>query len=233
MSQESDDGVAEPEPDPPERHGGLDLMEAMGGKRGIADSGLPGAVFVTVYTVSGQDLRYALWSALGLAVLLTVIRVVRRESLQFAITGLLGIGLAAFIAARTGRAQDFFLPALLKDAGFAALYLASILTRWPLMGVLIGPLLGEGMTWRKDPARRHAYMLATWPWFGLFAIRLVVQVPLYLAGATVMLGYLRVAMGIPLYLVTLWLTYRAIRSAPPLQLPVDEVSQPEEDSSSD
>lgn len=201
----------------PERHGGLDLMEALGGKRGITDSGLPGAVFVTVYTLSAQDLQIALWSAVALAVLLTLIRVIRRESLQFAITGLIGIGLAAFIAQRTGRAQDFFLLPLLKDAGFAALYLTSILVRWPLMGVIIGPLLGEGMTWRKDPARRRAYSLATWPWVGLFASRLVVQVPLYLLGATVALGYLRVAMGIPLYLVTLWLTYRAIRGAPPLR----------------
>jgi hypothetical protein len=222
MTGEPEVDPSAPDPDAPERHGGLDLMEALGGKRGIIDSGLPGALFVTVYTLSGQDLRVALWAAVGLAVVLTLVRVVRRESLQFALTGLVGIGLAAFIASRTGRAQDFFLLPLLKDLGFAVLYLVSILTRWPLMGVILGPLLGEGMTWRKDPARRRAYSLATWPWVGLFASRLVVQVPLYLAGATVALGYVRVAMGVPLYLITLWLTYLAIRTAPPLRKPARE-----------
>ena len=205
---------------------GVDLLEALGGKRGLADSGLPGAIFVTVFTLTGQNLEPALWSAIGAATVFTLIRVVRREPLQFAIAGLVGIGIAAFIASRTGRAQDFFLPALFKDAGFGLLYLVSILVKWPLIGLIVGPLVGEGMTWRKDPVRRRAYTMATWPWFGLFVARLVVSLPLYLAGATVALGYVRLAMGIPLYLVTLWLSYRAIRSTPPLQLPADDDDDP-------
>ncbi|MEO8328509.1 MAG: DUF3159 domain-containing protein [Candidatus Nanopelagicales bacterium] len=195
----------------------VDLVEALGGKRGLVDGGLPGAIFVTAYTLTGQNLPVALWSAVSVGVLFTLIRVVRRESLQFAITGLVGIAIAAFIASRTGRAQDFFLPSLLKDVGLGLLYLVSILVRWPLIGVIVGPLTGEGMTWRKDPARTRAYQKATWPWVGLFVVRLSVQLPLYFLGATVALGYVRVAMGIPLYLVTLWLSYAAIRSAPPMR----------------
>ena len=196
---------------------GVDLLQTLGGKQGIAESGLPGAVFVTVYTVNGQNLGPALWSAIGVAVLLSVWRLVRRESVQFALSGLIGVAIAAFVASRTGRAADFFLPGLLLQAGYALVYLTSIIVRWPLIGVVLGPLFGEGMTWRQNPGRRRAFMLATWAWFSMFVLRLAVQLPLYLLDMTVALGYVKLAMGWPLFAVVAWITFLLIRAAPPAQ----------------
>ena len=191
---------------------GLDLVEAMGGRHGIAESGLPALVFVIAYTVSGNDLTVAIWSAVALGVAATVVRLVRRETLQFAFAGLAGVALAAFVAGRTGRAEDFFLPGLLLNAGYAAAYAISIVVRWPLIGVIVGALLGEGTAWRKNRDEVRLYSKASWIWVGVFLSRLAVQLPLYLAGSLVALGIARTAMGIPVFALGVWLTYLVLRA---------------------
>ncbi len=85
------------------------------------------------------------------------------------------------------------------------------MVRRPLVGYLVGALTGEGTGWRHDPARLTVYTRATWIWVVLFSLRLAVQLPLYLAGAVVELGVARTAMGIPLFAVGAWLTWRLVR----------------------
>ena len=188
-----------------------DLAEALGGAHGLADSSLPGLAFVLGYTISGSDLQTAIVAAVGVALVMTAVRIARRETLQFAFAGLVGVAIAAFIAERTGRAEDFFLPGLLLNAGYALAYAISIWIRWPLIGVLAGPLVGEGMEWRKDSDRVAVYTKASWIWVGVFALRLAVQLPLYLAGAVVALGIAKAAMGVPIFIVAIWLTYLVLR----------------------
>jgi Protein of unknown function (DUF3159) len=202
----------EPATEPEHRHEGpRDLAEALGGAHGLADSSLPGLAFVIAYTVSGNELEPSIVSALAVAFALTVVRLARRETLQFAFAGLVGVGIAAFIASRTGRAEDFFLPGLLFNAAYALGYAISIWVRWPLIGVLAGPLVGEGMEWRQDPERVAVYARASWIWVGVFALRLAVQLPLYLAGSVVALGIAKAAMGVPIFIVAIWVTYLVLK----------------------
>jgi hypothetical protein len=189
-----------------------ELLEAMGGTRGVAESGLPGIAYVTAYTIDGQDLELSLWIAIGVAAVLTAMRLWRRETLQFAIAGLVGVGIAAFITSRTGRAEDFFLPGLLLNAAYAAAYLISIVVRWPLIGVIVGPLLGDGMSWRHSGERVRLYSRASWIWVAAFCARLAVQLPLYFAGSVVALGVVRTAMGVPVFALAVWFTYVVLRS---------------------
>ena len=189
----------------------FNLLETMGGGHGIADSSLPGLAFVIAYTVSGQDLQAAIWAAIALGVVLLGVRLARRETLQFAIAGFVGVAIAAFIAQKTGKAENFFLPGLLLNLGYALAYLISIVVRWPLIGVFIGPLVGDGMEWRKDPKLLRVYTRASWIWVGLFVVRLAVQLPLYLAGALVALGVAKTAMGFPIFAVAVWLSYLVMR----------------------
>jgi hypothetical protein len=191
-----------------------DLLEALGGPQGIADSSLPALAFVVAYTAGGSDLRLAAWVAVGVGALMAVIRLLRRETLQFALAGFAGVALSAFIADRTGRAEDFFVPGLLLNAAYAAAYLVSILVRWPLLGIIVAPILGERKTWRHDPERLRLYTRASWLWVGVFLLRLAVQLPLYLAGALVALGVAKTAMGLPIFLVALWLTYLVLTLDP-------------------
>ncbi len=198
---------------------GVDLKDALGGKLGVAESGLPSAIFIVIYTVNGQVLEPALWAALATAGAMTVYRIVRRGSLKYALGGMFGVALSAFIASRTGNAANFYLPGLIWQGGYAVLYLVSILVGWPLIGVILGPLLGEGFTWRDHPERRRAYTQVTWLWFGMFALRFAVQLPLYLLGMTVALGWVKLAMGWPIFALVAWMSYLILTRAPPPRPP--------------
>ena len=115
------------------------------------DAGLPLALFTVVYTAAGRELTIALWAAIGAGVVLAAVRLVRREPLQNVIAGFVGLALAVFVSARTGRAEDVFLPGLLINVGYGLAYLVSILVRWPLLGVFVGLVTGQGSSWRQDP----------------------------------------------------------------------------------
>ncbi len=200
-----------------------DLLEALGGPQGIADSSLPALAFVLTYTLNGNKLGMAAWVAIAAGAAMAAYRIYRRETLQFALAGFAGVAIAAFIADRTGRAEDFFLPGLLLNAAYAAAYLISIVIRIPLLGVLLGPITGEGMSWRRDPERVRLYTRASWIWVGVFSLRLAVQLPLYLAGAVLALGIAKTAMGIPIFLIAIWLSYLILREP---ELPHDDGAGP-------
>ena len=187
------------------------FLHALGGRHGIADSSLPGLAFVIAYTASGQELDVAIWTAVGIGAVLFAIRIVRRETLQFALAGFVGVAIAAFVAKQTGRAEDFFLPGLFLNLAYAAAYLISIAVRWPLLGVIVGPLNGEGMEWRNDPERLRLYSRASWIWVGVFTLRLAVQLPLYFADELVALGVAKTAMGFPVFALAAWLSYLVLR----------------------
>ncbi len=188
-----------------------DLREAVGGPLGMAETSLPAVAFVVAYTASGSDTDTAAAVAVGLAIVLTLARLVRRESPVHALSGLVGVAFAAFVATRSGRAENFFLPGLLANAAYASAFLISLAVRRPLVGIIVTKLDGEGDEWRGDPARVRAFVRATWLWATLFLVRLIVQLPLYIAGAVVALGVAKTAMGLPLFGVGLWLTWLLVR----------------------
>jgi hypothetical protein len=199
------------EPDNAEKTEEPTLLEQMGGISGLIYSSLPVVVFVLLNMLFG--LAAAIWGSLGSAALITVVRVVRKEPLQPAISGFFGVGIAAFIAYRTGSAKGFFLFGIWASLVYGSVFLASVLVRWPLVGVIVSQLDGEGTAWRRDPRRVRAFTRASWLWVVLFLLRLAVQLPLYLAGAVVALGVARTAMGLPLFALGLWLTWRLVRRA--------------------
>ena len=192
------------------------ILNAMGGKKGLLDSGLPALIFLVIFNVT-KDVQQAAYGALALSLILTIVRLARRETIQHAISGVIGVAICAWLSNRTGKAEDFYLPGLWTNAIYGVVYLASILVRWPIIGVIIGPLLEENLRWRKDPIRTKVYVKATWLWVGMFAVRLLVQYPLYVSGNVNVLGTARLVMGYPLFIATAWATWIAIKNGPKLR----------------
>jgi len=186
------------------------LDKAIGGWRGLIDSGLPIIVFVLVYMLTTQQLRPAVIAAVGTGVLIAVWRLIRRESLQQVLAGFFGVAISAFVASRTGRAENFFIMGLLINVGYGLAYLISVLVRWPLMGLIVGYFRGDATGWRDDPRQYSAYVTASWIWVAMFGLRLAVQLPMYWAGAIGMLGAAKILMGWPLFLLAAYLTYRVL-----------------------
>ncbi|HST80351.1 MAG TPA: DUF3159 domain-containing protein [Kineosporiaceae bacterium] len=190
------------------------LAASIGGVRGVVESVLPYTVFSLAYALT-KDLKTSIVAALIPVVVLVIWRLIARETLSQAISGALVIVLGAYLASRTHSAVNFFLPNIVKNAGFAVGYTVSILVRWPLIGVVVGPVTGEMFAWRRDRARLTAYQWATWLWVGLFVVRLAVQVPLYLADNVTLLGTLNgTILGIPLFALTIWLSWLVLKPVP-------------------
>ena len=191
------------------------LGEALGGKQGMLDTGLPGMVFIVAFLLSGDRMAVAVWSAIGVGAALMVIRLVRRDTVQHALAGFAGVAVAAFVAAKTGQPANYYLVSLLLTIAYAVAFGVSLIVRWPLLGAALGVVFGEGTAWRRDPPRRRAYTLASTLWFGMFALRLAVLVPLWATDRLIALGVGRLIMGYPLYLLVIWLSWRIIQQTKP------------------
>ncbi|MHA6795029.1 DUF3159 domain-containing protein [Pseudonocardia bannensis] len=187
------------------------MLEQMGGVAGIAYSTVPVVVFVVVNLITA--LQPALIAALATGAAIAIWRLIRREALQPAISGLIGVGVCAFIANRTGEARDFYLPGLLYSAFFGLAFLVSVIVRWPLAGVIWHGINGDGHGWRSDPRMLRAYTFASLLWALVFVARVVVQGWLYNADEANWLGIARLVMGYPLLGVALLGTIWAVRRA--------------------
>ena len=185
--------------------------QAVGGWRGAIESALPALAFLLTYQLGDKDPATALKVAGGLAGVAAVLRLIRRESLQFVIGGAVGVAISAWFVSRTGNAADFFLPDMIKNAAYGAVYLLSVLVRYPLIGVLLGAIEGEPLKWIRDLDRRRTAMTVTWLWVLMFAVRVGIMFPLYWADQLNALGIAKIALGYPLFVLVVWITYRLVR----------------------
>ncbi|WP_439384009.1 DUF3159 domain-containing protein [Amycolatopsis lexingtonensis] len=190
------------------------LAQILGGRRGALDASVPPAGFVVGWLVAGQSVAWGAGAAIAVAVGLGVYRVVRGGKVRALVVSLAAVVAAALIALHTGRAQDFFLLQLMSNVASALLWAASIVVRWPLLGVIVGLLLGQKTRWRRDAVLLKAYSRASWVWVLQYVLRVVVYGLLWWAGQVIALGVARTVLSWPLVALTVavsgWVLYRAL-----------------------
>jgi hypothetical protein len=194
------------------------VWEQMGGPMGMLDSGLPVVVFVIVNAV-GHKLGLAIGAALAAGVIIAGLRLIRRKPVTQAIAGLFGVGIAAFIAYRTGSAKGYFLYGIWTYIAYGSALLLSIVVRWPLFGVLWESINGRGAAWRRDRKLVRRYDYATAVWVLVFAARFLVQNRLYADNQVGWLAAARLLMGYPVYLLAIIATVLIVGAANGMSLP--------------
>jgi hypothetical protein len=187
------------------------VLEQMGGISGLIYSSLPILVFVPVSSLAG--LMPAIFAALGVATLILIWRLIRKESLQPAFSGFFAVGVSALIAYLVGASKGYFLLGIWSSLLYAAVFAVSVLIRRPVVGYVWGWVNQHDRGWRKVRKAVFAFDVATVTWVVVFGARFVVQNHLYDADRTGMLGVARIAMGWPLTGVAALVTYLAIRTA--------------------
>ena len=203
--------MSDPGPEPGKPTKAHAVLDQMGGFRGLIYSSLPVVVFVPVSTAFG--LMPAIGAALGVATLILVWRLVRRESVQPAISGFFAVGVSALIAYLVGESKGYFLLGIWMSLFWAIVFTLSILIRRPVVGYVWGWVNSHDRAWRGVRKAVVAFDVATFVWVLVFTSRFVVQQHLYDADQTGWLGVARIAMGWPLTAVAALVTYLAIRTA--------------------
>jgi hypothetical protein len=172
---------------------------------------VPVLVFVPISSIFG--LVPAIIAALAVAALILVWRLVRKESVQPAVSGFMGVGICALIAYVVGESKGYFLYGIWMSLFWAVVFLVSVLFRRPLVGYIWSWVNGHDRAWRNVRRAVLVFDVATITWVLVFASRFVVQRHLYDADETGWLATARIAMGWPLTAVAALATYLAIRSA--------------------
>jgi hypothetical protein len=181
----------------------------------LVDIGLPWIAFTVVYAFSDHDLKLALIVAISAAAVVGVFRLVRKQPIANVIGGFFGVGISAFTASRTGQAEDVFLPGIILNSCFFVGYAITLITRYPLFGLLYGAITQTWLAWRQDEVLFRALNRVTMVFTAQVGIRLAIMVPLYLTDSVNALGIAKIALGLPFYAVTLWAAYAVLRGSMP------------------
>lgn len=197
----------------------------IGGWRGIVESVLPLLAFIITFTVS-KNLILALILSVGAAAIFTVIRLITKSPPVAALSGLVAAVIAAGLPLFTGRPEDQFVVGFITNIAYGTAFLVSAAVRWPLIGVLVGFLMGEGVAWRSDARKRRTFFWLSVAWAVLFLLRLGVQLPFYFAGDVATLGTVKIIMGIPFFAVLLATTWIVVRRLYPRASDTDATAQP-------
>ena len=209
----------------------FNVASAVGGRRGVIESTAPTLVFVVVMAVRPSALVTALAASLAVSGAALAARLAQRQGLTQVLGGaVLALASAAW-AWRSGEASNFYATGLLINAVWLAGCLLSLAVGRPLVGILMGlwraaaggsarpgggsdaddAVRSEDAAARAAEHRRHR--AATAVLAAMFALRLAVEVPLYLTGAAGVgaLGVARLVLGLPLFALTAWFIWLLVR----------------------
>jgi len=212
--------VTEPVEPVEQRRGGNPLAELLGGRGQALDASVPSVAFVAVWL--GADAlswtQPVLAGGIAAVVVAATVAYWRRRRGErpraVAVGLLLAVG-ATLLALYTGRAEDFFLPRIVANAGSLAAWLVSIAIRWPLLGLVVGTVTGHPTRWRGDPDLVRGYCRASWVWVGQYAVRVVVFAGLWAGDQVVALGIAQVVLTWPLVVLCVAASWPLVRSALP------------------
>ncbi|MCX5440208.1 MULTISPECIES: DUF3159 domain-containing protein [unclassified Streptomyces] len=200
------------------------LFEAFGGLRGLVETVVPGLLFVTIFTIN-KDLHMSAIAALAVSLVLVVVRLVMKGTVKHAFSGVFGVAFGVVFAMMTGNAKDFYLPGMLYTLGLAVAYIVTTLCGVPLIGLILGPVFKENLSWRtRNPGRKKAYAKASWAWGLILLAKCAILFPMYWWADTTKFGWVLIALKIPPFLLAVWLTWVFLAKAP---APIDVFAEME------
>ena len=204
------------------------LSTALGGWRGSVETALPTVAFVVLW-VWRKDLTLAIIASVAVTLVLAVVRVAQRQSLQYVLSAVFPTAIAAFFALRSGKAEDAFLPGIIWNSVMLAVALVSVALRWPLVGFMVGAgdprMADDPVGWHRDRGLVRVCQRLTLVLVAIFVVRLVIMVPLYLASQVALLGVAKVVLGWPLWLAGVAVMgLMLVKGHTPAELDTDDLS---------
>lgn len=179
-----------------------ELMQFLSGK--TVDALIPPIIYVLLNNFT--SLKTAVIGALTIAVILAVFRLFKKESMLYALGGILGVAIASGFALFSDNAANYFLPKILGSGGLFFLLLLSLFIGKPAAAILSHLSRGWSFAWFLRADIKPAYREVTFAWTVLVFIRFVLQVVLYRRGDLSELGWASILLGFPATLTVLIFT---------------------------
>lgn len=186
------------------------LLATVGGRLGLVESLVPSTLFMVSWVIWRKP-ELSIGLAVIPVILFGVYRLAKRGSLMQVLFGGAVAGLSAWMALSSGSTREYFIPGFITNLAYLVPLLISVLVRWPIVGLLLGFLIGEGTSWRKNPRELKIFSAATLVLCGVFALRLIIEVPLYLSNEIAALAVTKIILGYPLYALGLWTAWLLVR----------------------
>jgi hypothetical protein len=175
------------------------------GQSNLVDAILPPLIFVLLNALLG--LGYAAWGAFAGVLLIAGLRLVRGQSLRYALGGLGGVTLALVVARLLGRAEGYFIPGILTGAGTILVALASLIIRRPMVAWTSYIARRWPLDWYWHPRVRPAYSEVTWLWMGFFTLRSLLQIAVLRNASVEALAITNLVTGWPATVALLVISY--------------------------
>jgi hypothetical protein len=175
------------------------------GRSNLIDSIIPLVIFLIGNVLS--DFKVAMWGSLAVALLITVVRLSRRQPLRYALGGIGGVVLAIVVAQLLGRAEGYFLPGIVTGGLTVIGCLVSVIVGRPLVAWTSYIARRWPLDWYWHPKIRPAYSEVTLAWAVFFALRLGLQWSLFQEQAAGLLAIIQVITGWPATIVLLIASY--------------------------
>lgn len=193
------------------------ISEMLTDRRAWTDGAITPLIFLGANSLWGLQNAAVAAGAWGLAV--AAYRLIRRQSPRYAVGGLFGLGLALFIALRTGTAGGYFLPNVVIGYLYGTAGLVSVLIGKPGSAALARLVEKKPVEWYRQPRVRNAHMLVTLVWTIFFLGRSSIRLYLIQVGSEAGLALTTVLLGPPpfaLLAVGTWaFLRRRLASVPP------------------
>jgi len=180
-----------------------ELRSVLSGK--TVDALFPPLIFVIANGLLG--LQAASIIATLTAAGFTLLRLLRKQELKYALGGLAGVLIAVGFAYLSGSAENFFIPKIISSAFMVLLALGSILAGKPLAALMSHLTRGWPMEWFRRKDVKPAYVEVTVIWTLLLAVRLIIQVLLYRGRNLSQIFWVNMLIGTPFTIIVLIFSY--------------------------
>lgn len=182
-----------------------EFRSVMGNRGGYADSLIPLIIFVILNALLSFEV--ALWGALGVALIIAVYRLIKGQSILYALGGIGGVIVAVLVARFVGGSEGYFLPSIITGIFTAVLCFLSVLARRPLVAYTSYLTRRWQIHWYWHPQVRPAYSEVTLVWGIFFSLRTLLQFYFFQLGMTAALGLAQLILGWPAIILLLIFSY--------------------------
>ena len=182
-----------------------EFKSVFSGSNSLLDSLLPPLLFLIIN--AAFDFQPALWASLGIGTVITILRLLQRQKAVYALGGLGAALLAIGLRYLLNSAQAFLLPTIINGGLVTLALLVSIIIKRPAVAFTSALTRRWPLDWYWHPHVRPAYSEVTAIWVVYSALKLAVQVMLYLQGNVDGLALFNVFGGWPTFILLLIASY--------------------------